>query len=649
MDRKSGALAAGALVLAGLAGGSAAARVTGFQIVNTVGPAFGGATYGATGAYERIDAIAEFAIDPGSARGGKVVDLDKAPRGADGLVHFSTEVAILRPVDQAKGNGVLFYDVPNRGRNLAFMLMNLSGGSGVPQAPEDAGDGYLMKEGYTIVWSGWQNDIPDDLLEITLPVLPDVRGTAREEFIFDKTDPVVTADLTYPAADTDPAKATLSVRQRPEDARATAPGVSFRYLSDRRIEITRPEGLDAGAIHEFIYPAKDAAPSGLAFVATADLVSFLRGSAGHDVASPLSGVAHTVALGISQSGRYLRDLIYQGFNADEQGARVFDGAMPHIAGSRKSFTNYRFAQPGRYSRQHEDHDFPGDQFPFTYAETTDPLTGKTESILTACRATDTCPKVMQTDTSTEFWQARAALVSTSPSGEPLTMPDDVRIYFLAGSPHFNGWAARSKATDLCRFPSNPVSPAPVMRALLAAMRGWVAEGTEPPASRYPSLADGTLTPLPALALPDLAQGDFVPVYNVLRTRDHSAVPPVAGRSYPVYVPQLDADGNPMGGVAPPAIAAPLGAYWGWNLRQPGFAGGQLCGLTGSYLAFPATLADANGDGRAPVAARYADAAAYVAAVTEKAGALIAQRLMRKEDIGFVAERAQADFTAATAR
>ncbi len=625
--------------------GSAAAKVTAIDVTNTISPAFGGTEFGDAGVYERIDAIVHYAIDPASERGQKIVDLDHAPVNAEGLVEFSTEVSILKPVDAAKGNGTLFYEVPNRGRNLSFLLMNLSGGSGIPETAEDAGDGFLMRQGYTVVWSGWQSDIPDDLLNLTLPVAEGVTGPSREEFVFDKPDAVITAALTYPAADLDPAKASLTVRQRPTDPRATAPGLSFRYVSETEIEITRPEGLDAGAIYEFIYPAKDARPTGLAFVATTDLVSFLRGSPGHDAASPLSGIEHTIALGISQSGRYLRDLIYQGFNADGQGNRVFDGAMAHIAGSRKTFTNYRFAQPGRYSRQHEDHDFPGDQFPFTYAETTDPLTGRTESILSACTATDTCPKVMHTDTSTEFWQARAALLTTSPAGEPLTMPEDVRLYFVAGAPHFNGWTAASGPADTCRFPTNPVSSAPLMRALLTAMNDWVADGAEPPASRYPSLADGTLVSLPALKLPEFAGDDFVPVYNVLQVRDYATMPPTGGAAYPVLVPALDADGIEEGGVELPQVAEPLGTYWGWNLRKAGFADGDLCGLTGTFLPLPADKAAAASDARVPVADRYADGDAYLQAVGASADALVADGLMLADDIGVVLDRAKADFDA----
>lgn len=633
----------GALLCAAAAG-TASADVVRFEILNQ-GPAFEGATFGDTGAYERIDAIAHLAIDPASPRGQKIVDLDKAPRNADGLVEFSTDVFILRPADAAKSNGVLFYEVPNRGRNLSFLLMNLSSGVGVPEKADEAGDGFLMKNGYTVVWSGWQADVDEASINASFPIAEGVTGLSRDEFIFGKTDPVIAGQLSYPAADTDPAKATLTVRQRTTDPRSTAPGLSFRYLSDTEIEITRPEVLDAGAIYEFVYPAKDAKPTGLAFAATADVVSFLRGNAGHGEASPLSGIDHTIALGISQSGRFLRDFIYQGFNADAEGARIFDGAMPHIAGSRKTFTNYRFAQPGRYSRQHEDHDFPGDQFPFTYTETTDPLTGRTDSMLAECSASGTCPKIIHTDTATEFWQARAALMTTSPAGEALNMPDDVRLFFLSGAPHFSGWGASSKEAPLCRFPSNPISSGPVMRALLEAMRGWVADGTPPPVSRYPTLADGTLVPLGKLALPDLPDDNIVPVYNVLQVQDHGSVPPSAGAAYPVLVPQMDADGLGMGGVATPRIAAALGSYLGWNLRKPGQAPGNLCSLTGSFLAFAADAASAEGDGRTPLAGRYADAEAYGAAVGAKAGELAEAGLLLADDVALVTERAKADFEA----
>jgi hypothetical protein len=632
--------------VAALAWGSAAsAKVVEFRIVNTISPAFGGTEFGETGTYERIDAVAEFALDPQSERGRSIVDLDKAPVDGEGRVRFSTEVTILRPADAAKGSGILFYDVPNRGRNLAFMLMNLTSSANLPETAEDAGDGYLMREGYTIVWSGWQHDVPDELLNISLPVLPEVTGFSREEFVFDKVEAASIANLTYPAADLDPQQATLTVRRTPEDPRSTAPSLSFRYLSPTEIEIARPEGLDAGAIYEFTYPAKDAVPAGLGFAATSDLISYLRGNPGHDAEPFLSGIEHTIGLGISQSGRFLRDLIYQGFNMDEQGGRVFDGAIPHIAGSRKTFTNYRFAQPGRYSRQHEDHDYPGDQFPFTYAEATDQLSGRSGSILSACSASDTCPKIMHTDTSTEFWQGRSALISTSPSGEPLTMPDNVRLYFLAGLPHFTAWQSVSSENPVCRFPTNPISSAPLMRALLSAMRDWVVDDETPPASRYPSVADGTLVPLHELNLPDFGKDAYLPVFNALRVRDHSVLPPRNGDLYPVLVPQLDDDGIPLGGVTDPAVAVPLGTYWGWNLRREGFAGGGLCGLAGSFVALPKSAEDAEDDSRRPLADRYADSEAHLKMLSAASDELVAAGYLRVEDIDIVLKRGKAMYEA----
>lgn len=628
-----------AMLSLALSSSAALARVTGFEVKSSA-PAFEGTAFEGAGAYERIDAIASFAVDPTSPRYSGIVDIDKAPVNAAGEIVFSTEVSILRPSDPARRSPFMLYEVPNRGRNLSFLLLNRGESTAVPEKADDAGDGFLMQRGDTIVWSGWQTDLPKKFLNLELPVLPDVTGLSREQFIFDKAGETGSGTLTYAAADLDPSKATLTVRARESDEPKQAEGLAFRYLSPTEIEITRPAGMDAGAIYDFVYPAKDAVPSGLAFAATSDLVSFLRGNRGHDVESPLEGVKHTVGLGISQSGRFLRDLIHHGFNADESGAKVFDGAIPHIAGSRKTFTNYRFAQPGRYSRQHEDHDYPGDQFPFTYADSEDPLSGGKGSVLSACTAAATCPKIMHTDTSTEFWQARSSLMTMTSDGKPLAMPDDVRLYFIAGAPHFNGWSAQSKEDATCAYTTNPLSAAPAMRALYVALAEWIAEDKTPPASRYPVLEDGTLVPLDQIRMPKIGGTVAQPVFNQLAVMDHSANPPVRGKTYPVYLPALDEDGNPRGGVRLPYVAAPLGTYAGWNLRKAGFAEGELCSLTGTFIPFPKEPSDT--DSRKPLKERYADVEAYVAAVKSASEALVAERLMLPQDVSYVLERARAD-------
>lgn len=620
---------------------SALARVTAFEIKASA-PAFDGKVFGKAGAYERIDAIATFAVDPMSPRVANIADVDKAPVNASGEVVFSTEVSILRPASAEQRSPLLFYEVPNRGRNLSFTLLNRSESTGVPSAASDAGDGFLMNRGDTIVWSGWQTGLAEEFLNLDLPVLSGVTGQSREQFVFDKPSSISTAQLSYPAAELDPSKAKLTVRAKEGDEPRQMEGLSFKYLSPTEIEITRPAEMNAGAIYEFIYPAKDAVPAGLAFVGTSDLISFLRGSDGHEAENPLVGVEYTVAMGISQSGRFLRDLIYQGFNADEKGNRVFDGAIPHIAGSRKTFTNFRFAQPGRYSRQHEDHDYPGDQFPFTYAETNDPVNGESGSILSACSTTNTCPKIMHTDTSTEFWQARASLVTTAPDGKPIEMPDNVRLYFIAGAPHFNSWGAKSGEDAVCAYPTNPLSAAPVMRALYVAMANWVSENKAPPASRYPSLADGTLVRPEELQLPKIDGGVARPIFNELRVMDYSSQPPSRGKAYPVYLPAVDADGHPLGGIRMAYVEAPLGTYAGWNLRRKGFAEGELCSLTGTFIPFPRQPSE--GDSRKALSERYRDSEAYIAAVEAASEALVTAGFMLSEDVGYVVDQAREEST-----
>jgi hypothetical protein len=315
------------------------------------------------------------------------------------------------------------------------------------------------------LWSGWQGDIAlsgdGTRIGTRFPVAKNadgsaITGTSRDEFVFDNTTDPVTAKLSYPAADTDPTKAILRVKNRQTDPWTTL--TTFSYVDASTVTIDRPADKEAGAIYELIYTAKDPVVMGIGFAALRDLVSFLR----HDDAdaqgganpltdlkqspceikvsgacppNPTTTIDVAILEGISQSGRMTRDFIWQGFNADGKGRKVFDGAMPLIAGSRKTWTNYRFAQPGRWSKQHEDHFQAGDQFPFTYATTTDPVSGNTDGILAKCTQSNTCPKVMHIDGGGEFWQARASLVVTDGAGAAVALPDNVRAYYMAGTPH----------------------------------------------------------------------------------------------------------------------------------------------------------------------------------------------------------------------
>jgi hypothetical protein len=618
---------------------AAQAYVTGFQTIS-VKPAFEGRVFGDVGAYERIDAIASFAVDPKSPQLANVVDLARAPVNRRGEVEFSTQVTVLRAVAPEKRSPFLLYEVANRGRSHAMVMLNLGAVSNIPSKASEAGDGFLMNRGDTVVWSGWQADIGGPLIHMTLPPAEGVRGDSREQIIFDKPGATGTAELTYPAADQDISRAVLTVREHDTDTPRVLQG-AFRYLAANRIEIARPADMDAGAIYEFIYPAQNAVPAGLGFVATRDLVSFLRGNPGHAVASPLAGVKYTLTMGISQSGRYVRDFIYEGFNADEQKRRVFDGALPHISGSRKTYLNYRLAQPGRYSRQHEDHDYPGDQFPFTYADTTDPVSGNTGGILSACTKTATCPRIMHVDSSTEFWQARAYLVGTTADGKPVKIPDNVRLYLVAGAPHFNRWGAAPDAVAACSRLANPLNPSPVLRSLYVSLEQWVAQGVAPPPSRYPSVADKTLVRLEDLREPRIAGKVTRPAYNTLQLMDHTVLPPIRGKAYPAYVPAVDADGNDIGGVRLPYLQAPLATFTGWNPRAEGYAAGDLCNVYGGYVALPREpSAD---DSREALSARYPQQlTSYLDAVDAAVSRLVNDGYMLESDRKLVIDQARVD-------
>jgi hypothetical protein len=399
------------------------------------------------------------------------------------------------------------------------------------------------------------------------------------------------------------------------------------------VRITRPPGFDAGAIYEFIYEARDPIVMGLAFAATRDVVSFLRYETQDSTGEPnplAAGGLPPIALsaGVSQSGRWLSDFIYQGFNEDEQGRQVFEGANPIIAGSRKTFTNFAFAQPGRFSRQHEDHVFPNDQFPFTYTMLTDPLTGRTDSILRRCEATSTCPKVFHIDSDFEIWGARGALITTSPTGQPILLPDSVRAYLFSATQHGIG----DGTFGICQQRSNPLRYSS-LPALTAALDDWVTDGQAPPPSRYPTLADGTLVAIDQTGFPDIPGVNYPGNYNVLRVADYSVQPPFEGQAYPVFVTPVDADGNSVAGIRHPLLEVPIATHTGFNLRAAEHAPGEACSTTGSYIPFARTLVERQktGDPRLSLQQRYRSHERYVSRVARAAERLVRERLLLQAD------------------
>jgi hypothetical protein len=627
------------------------ARIVGID-VTAVEPFADGASFGEAGAYERVIGSASGEIDPADPANAGIADIALAPRNARGFVEYRTDLFILRPKDPARGSGTLLYEVLNRGRKFLFNWVldaPAQAGQAVndPRTALDAGTALALKRGYTLVWSGWEADALrlNGGMAIDVPVA--ARGgkpiieTVRDELVSGTRGPTEAPFyLTFAAAGTDQADATLTVRRREADAPLPVPRTAWTFDGPRKLMLlpagTKPQ---PGSLYEFTYRAIGPKVLGLGFAATRDVVAYLRRPA---TDKPVGVVQRALALGISQSGRFLRDFVHQGFNRDEAGSRVFDGMLAHISGIGGVFLNARFGQPSRTNTQHEDHLYPENSFPFSAAEQHDPVTGQSGALL---RGDGFDPLWMEVNTETEYWQKGASLLTTDPLGRiDVPLPETARTYLVAGGFHY-GRAGLASDRGPCASPRNTLNPAPALRALLVDLEEWVRDGRAPPASRVPRLSDGTLVEPTATGFP-YGSGLTVAtaVNTVARFPTYVDPRPETGAQYRPLVPKVDADGQDIAGIRLPEVAAPVGTHTGWNLYAEPFPAGELCDREGSLLPFASTKAerDARGDTRLSLAERYPDRAAYADAVARAADRLTADRLLLREDADRYVERARAD-------
>lgn len=636
---------------------------------------FDGTSFGAVGQYEKLMGKAYGEIDPADPRNAVITDLALAPRNARGRIEYSMDIFILKPVDLSKGNRKLFMEVNNRGGKL-FGAFNQSAGGNNPTTAADAGQGFLMNQGYSMAWSGWDPSAAagNNALTITLPVAKNadgssITGPAYDYIVFDNGT-TLTATLANKVASLDKTQATLTVRDRLTDTPTAVPGTGWEYTSNNQIRLL-PVGtaFKQSAIYEFKYTAIDPVVAGIGFAATRDFVSFLRNATVDTVntPNPLAGnVTRTLAFTVSQPGRYMNDFVWLGFNQDERGGKVFDGVENWIAAGTGIGLNYRFAQPARTERNRQNHLYPEAPFPFAYAVTTDHITGKTDGRNRRCQLTSTCPKIMQVNSANEYWVKTGSLVHTDTQGNDLPDPDNVRFFLLSGVEHAVSGAAPN-SPGVCAQPRNTTDPNAALRALFVAMDQWV-DGTAPPPSAVPRKNDGnavfsTTTAFSGLGIGEVPQAGLgwpnIPgvLYDGLVTVRNrfdfgpqfdsgiiSTTPPTAtGQVYPSFVSKVDADGNEIAGIRLPPVAAPIATTTGWGHRATAFAGPDGCESSGQTIPLPVTTAQqtSSGDPRTSVEARYVDKAGYVAAVTAAAQALQTRRLLLQADVDAYISAAQA--------
>ncbi len=583
--------------------------------------------------YERITGKVYFAVDPKLAANQIITDIALAPRNEKGLVEFSADLEVLRP--KGKGNGTALVEISNRGGKGMVNMFDLAG-RGAP------GDSLLFDQGFTLVWIGWEWDIPnrDGLLKLYAPAIKGITGPVRSEITVDKrsTSESLGDRAQVPYAVADPDSATLTVRDGVNGKRSAIARGQWKFSAD----LTRAEyTFEPGRIYEVVYTAKDPVVVGLGPAAVRDYVSYIKQQ---------GEVARAIGFGVSQSGRFLRTFLYYGFNADEQGKRVFDGVWAHVAGAGRGSFDHRFAQPSRDGHPLLNLFYPSDIFPFTDEPETDG--GITDSILAKARKDGVVPKIFYSNGAYEYWGRAASLIHISPDGKKDVAPaPETRVYFIAGAQH---GANAQPVKTVTQNRANPEDYRFAMRALLIDLNSWVTNGTAPPDSKIPRIgkdelvAPGALNfpKVPGIALPKepyLAWHlDFGPDF---RSKGIVAYdPPKVGAAFPVLVPQVNSDGNETAGIRLPEQMVPVATYTGWNLRDPKIgAPDVIYNMVGSFIPFAKTKVEreAAGDPRLSIEERYKDKEDYLRQVKEAAVALTSTGFLLKEDVDKVEAKAGA--------
>jgi hypothetical protein len=656
-----------ALVISHAAIGAAEAGVTRLQIDRRE-PVLGGKPFGAAGPYERLVGKVHFALDPSLPQNQGIVDLRLAPRNAQELVEFSADFYLLKPVDPSRGNGRLFYEAGNRGSKRILPVFQNATNSADPATAAEFGNGALMQQGFSLLWMGWQWDVPEGRMRMEIPIATDngkpITGWVRGNFIPGANATAASvADRghqAYPVLDPASPENRMILRTLPTDVPKEIARSTWRFTGPGTVTLDR--GFEAGLIYDVIYRARDPRVVGVGLAGTRDIVSFFK-HATAAAGNPLPGITHAIGWGVSQTGRFLRHFVYQGFNEDERGRIVFDGLIDQVGGAGRGSFNHRFGQQSRDQLQHFNILYPVDMFPFTDAEQLDPETGITDGLLLRATRSGTVPKFFHVLTDSEYFNRAGSLVHTDVTGtRDVPPPATSRIFLIASAPHIVGAFPPAPFQDpdfVGRADMNTLVYTPVIRALFASLDKWITDGVDPPASRYPLLSDGTLTAVDRSGWPSIPgytrpqspmttyRLDFGPEWSKgIVTKE----PPGIGKPFIGRVPAVDEAGNDRAGIRLPEIAVPLATHTGWNYRRAHIgAADRLASEIGSYLPLPRSRADREntGDSRKSIAERYASLEDYLGRISLAAIALVNDRFLLAEDVPAVIERARAHYTWAT--
>ena len=620
-----------------------------------------GKSFGSAGPYEKLSGKIYFAIEPRNSANQIIADIDKAPKNSSGKVEFSSDFYIIKPKDLNGGNGTVFYEVSNRGNKGMLGFFDFASASVDPQNASDFGDGFLLEQGFTLLWVGWQFDVPnrEGALRTYVPVAREadgrpIQGLVRSDFepvekIFE-TSLADRGHMAYAVADPkDPANV-LTVRDSGDGPRHTIARDQWEFTPDGR-GIRMAAGFEPKRIYEIVYKSQDPPIAGLGLAGVRDVISRLKYGSAPEVSIAAGAIKCAIGFGASQSGRMLRTYVYDGFNEDESHRKVFDGLMIERAASARGSFNIRFAQPSRDGDPWANFLYPVNIFPFTDAAQLDPETGGRDGMLTHRMKEQYWPKIMYTNSSYEYWGRVASLFHTTIDGkEDVSLLPNVRAYLFAGAQH--GPAAFPPPRTVGQQMNNPLEYRWAMRKLLLSMNRWITDGAEPPPTVLPRISDGTLISRDKLNFPKIPNVVVPASPQTAKRADYgpdfakksivSYEPPKLGSAFPAFVPQTDADGNDVPGIRMPELLVPLATYTGWNLfNDRSGPSNVMSTTTGSFIPFARTRADRErtGDPRQSVEERYKSKDEYLDRITKSANELASKGYLIKEDIPRIVQQA----------
>jgi hypothetical protein len=657
------------LAIVVMAGSPLSAKVTKIEIQKRE-VLLNGKTFGEYGEYEYLSGRIWFEVDPGNVYNSRITDIHFAELNKNGLVEAVANFEVLQPVSRELSRGVAIVEVSNRGGKASLRYFNRSTGRGSidPEIQDHFGDELLMRQGLTVIWVGWQFDVPTDenILKLIVPEVlsPDgkpVSGLVRSDWTVDEA--VKTLGLGhrmqtgYPVADPDDQFNTLYVRDSREGTSVEVDKSIWRFgtyedgqYTPGTESICSAKGFEAGKIYELVYVSEKAVVVGMGLAAIRDIISYSK----FDPDCPFP-TEKGLAVGVSQTGRFLRHFLYQGFNTDESGRMAFDGMMIITAGAGRGSFNHRFGQPSRDAHRYSAFFYPTDIFPFTSRVVSDDEQWRSDGLLAHMWNDNHIPKIFYCNTGYEYWGRAASLIHIDPDGlydiEPL--PNE-RIYLLASGQHYVGPqpTERNRLGETMIYRGNPLDYSVNYRSLLVRLAAWVDNDTEPPANAFPRISDGSLVDLASLALPVVKDLKLPAVAHVAYIADYGPrwsdgiidyQPPYLTKPFPTLVPAVDKIGNDMAGIRNVEVAVPLASYFPWNLRT-GFIGGEdeLTDFTGTFV--PLQFDKSKGyqpDTRHDIISLYSDFDDYMLKVGRATTQLVRGGYVLEEDIDYIRSKAEA--------